>query len=70
MRPLRVESEVVAGAGAVTPHLAAAFRYGSLPARPVPRRCRLRLGYFEGVGLGPISVAAIRQAAREVSMPD
>ena len=68
---LRVETEVVADVGAVTPHLGGgSFRYDPLPARLVPRRRRLRFVYFDGAGLRPFTFAAIRQAAREMGAPD
>jgi hypothetical protein len=71
LRLLRVETEVVADVGAVTPHLGGgSFRYDPLPARLVSRRRRLRLVYFDGVGLRPMGFAAIRQAACEVSTRD
>ena len=71
LRLLRVETEVVADVGAVTPHLGGgSFRYDPLPARLVSRRRRLRFVYFDGAGLRPLTFAAIRQAAREVGRPD
>jgi len=71
LRLLRVETEVTADVGAVTPHLGgASFRYDPLPARLVSRRRRLRFVYFDGTGLRPFTFAAIRQAAREAGAPD
>jgi hypothetical protein len=71
LRLLRVETEVTADVGAVTPHLGGgSFRYDPLPARLVSRRRRLRFVYFDGAGLRPFSFAAIRQAAREAGVPD
>jgi hypothetical protein len=71
LRLLRVETEVVADVGTVTPHMGGgSFRYDPLPARLVSRRRRLRFVYFDGTGLRPFTFADIRQAARLVGRPD
>jgi len=71
LRLLRVETEVVADVGAVTPHLGGgSLRYDPLPARLVSRRRRLRFVYFDGTGLRPLGFAAVRQAAREAGTLD
>jgi hypothetical protein len=71
LRLLRVETEVTADVGAVTPHLGgASFRYDPLPARLVSRRRGLRFVYFDGAALRPLTFAAVRQAAREAGAPD
>jgi hypothetical protein len=58
---LRVETEVVADVGAVTPHLGGgSFRYDPLPAPLVARRRRLRFIYFDGGDLRPLGFAAVR----------
>ena len=58
---LRVETEVVADVGSVTPHLGGgSFRYDPLPASLVARRRRLRFVYFDGGGLRPLGFAAVR----------
>jgi hypothetical protein len=59
---LRVETEVVADVGSVTPHLGGGtFRYDPLPASLVARRRRLRFVYFDGSGLRGLNFAAVRQ---------
>jgi hypothetical protein len=71
LRLLRVETEVTADVGAVTPHLGGgSFRYDPLPARLVSRRRRLSFVYFDGAGPRPLTFAAIRQAAREAGARD
>ena len=58
---LRVETEVVADVGSVTPHLGGgSFRYDPLPASLVARRRRLRFVYFDGAGLRALGFAAVR----------
>lgn len=58
---LRVEIDAVADVGSVTPHLGGgSFRYDPLPARMVSRRKRLRFVYFDGHGLRPLDLAAVR----------
>src|SRR5262245_44686879 len=58
---LRVETEVVADVGSVTPHLGGgSFRYDPLPAALVARRRRLRFVYFDGAGTRALSFAAVR----------
>jgi hypothetical protein len=55
---LRVELDVVADVGSVTPHIGGAtFRYDPLPARMISRRKRLRFIYFDGQGLRPLDLA-------------
>jgi hypothetical protein len=59
---LRVETDVVADVGSVTPHLGGgSFRYDPLPAQLVARRRRLRFVYFDGAGLRALDFAAVRQ---------
>jgi hypothetical protein len=71
LRLLRVETEVVADVGAITPHLGGgSFRYDPLPTRLVSRRRRLRFVYFDGAGLRSLAFSAVRQAAREAGEPD
>jgi len=54
---LRVETDAVTDVGAVTPHVGgASFRYDALPARMTNRRGRLRLVYFDGDGLRPLTL--------------
>lgn len=54
---LRVETDAVTDVGSVTPHVGgASFRYDALPARMTTRRGRLRLVYFDGAGLRPLSL--------------
>jgi hypothetical protein len=54
---LRVETDVVIDVGSVTPHVGgASFRYDALPARMTNRRGRLRLVYFDGEGLRPLTL--------------
>ena len=63
---LRVETEVVADIGAVTPHLGGgSFRYDPLPARLVSRRRRLRFVYFDGSGLRHLGFADARHTSNE-----
>jgi hypothetical protein len=58
---LRVETEVVADVGSVTPHLGGgSFRYDPLPAPLVARRRRLRFVYFDGTRLRTLTFAAVR----------
>jgi NitT/TauT family transport system substrate-binding protein len=58
---LRVETEVVADVGSVTPHLGGgSFRYDPLPASLVSRRRRLRFVYFDGAGPRALDFAAAR----------
>ena len=65
---LRVETDVVADVGSVTPHLGGgSFRYDPLPARLVSRRRRLRFVYFDGAGLRPLSFTSVREELAEVS---
>jgi hypothetical protein len=65
---LRVETDMVADVGSLTPHIGgASFRYDPLPARLVSRRRRLRFVYFDGTGLRPLSFAAVREGLAEVS---
>jgi hypothetical protein len=65
---LRVETDVVADVGSVTPHLGGkSFRYDPLPARLVSRRRRLRFVYFDGAALRPLSFATVRAELAEVS---
>jgi hypothetical protein len=55
---LRVEIDAVTDVGAVTPHLGgASFRYDPLPGKMVSRRKRLRLVYFDGLGLRVLDLA-------------
>jgi hypothetical protein len=55
---LRVEIDAVTDVGAVTPHLGgASFRYDPLPGKMVSRRKRLRLVYFDGLGLRALDLA-------------
>ncbi|MBO0763003.1 MAG: hypothetical protein J2P50_00155 [Hyphomicrobiaceae bacterium] len=62
---LRVETEVVADIGALTPHLGGgSFRYDPLPANLVSRRRRLRFVYFDGTGLRALTFVDVRQGAR------
>jgi hypothetical protein len=54
---LRVETDAVTDVGSVTPHVGgASFRYDVLPARMTNRRGRLRLVYFDGEGLRPLTL--------------
>ena len=54
---LRVETDAVTDVGSVTPHVGgASFRYDALPAKMTTRRGRLRLVYFDGEGLRPLSL--------------
>ena len=54
---LRVETDAVTDVGSVTPHVGgASFRYDALPAKMTTRRGRLRLVYFDGDGLRPLSL--------------
>jgi hypothetical protein len=65
---LRVETDVVADVGSVTPHLGGeSFRYDPLPARLVSRRRHLRFVYFDGAALRPLSFAAVRAELTEAS---
>jgi hypothetical protein len=71
---LRVETEVVADVGSVTPHLGGgSFRYDPLPATLVARRRRLRFVYFDGTGLRALGFPAVRgelaQAADGMAPP-
>ena len=62
---LRVETDVVADVGSVTPHLGGgSFRYDPLPRALVSRRRRLRFVYFDGTALQPLSFAELRALAR------
>jgi hypothetical protein len=59
---LRVETEVVADIGSVTPHLGGgSFRYDPLPASLVARRRRLRFVYFDGAAMRALGFAAVRR---------
>jgi hypothetical protein len=54
---LRVETDAVTDVGSVTPHVGgASFRYDALPAKMTTHRGRLRLVYFDGDGLRPLSL--------------
>jgi hypothetical protein len=58
---LRVEIDVVADIGALTPQLGGAgFRYDPLPARMVSRRKRLRFAYFDGDGVRVLTLGEVR----------
>jgi hypothetical protein len=58
---LRVETEVVADVGSVTPHLGGgSFRYDPLPSQLVSRRRRARFVYFDGAGLRALDFAQVR----------
>jgi len=57
---LRVEIDSIADVGAITPHFGGdTFRYDPLPASMVSRRRRLRLVYFDGARLRPLSLDEI-----------
>ena len=59
---LRVETEVVADVGSVTPHLGGgSFRYDPLPQALVSRRRRLRFVYFDGAGPRHLTFADVRE---------
>jgi hypothetical protein len=63
---LRIETDVVTDIGTLTPHLGGeSFRYDPLPAQFVSRRRRLRFVYFDGDGLRPLSLAAVRSLQEE-----
>jgi hypothetical protein len=62
---LRVETEVVADVGSVTPHLGGgSFRYDPLPSQLVSRRRRVRFVYFDGAGLRALDFAQVLRLAR------
>jgi hypothetical protein len=62
---LRVETEVVADVGSLTPHLGGgSFRYDPLPAPLVASRRRLRFVYFDGAGLRMLNFATVRAELR------
>jgi hypothetical protein len=61
---LRVEVDVVADVGSITPHLGGAtFRYDPLPARMVSHRRRLQLVYFDGQGTRLLQLAEAQALA-------
>jgi hypothetical protein len=61
---LRVETDVVADVGSITPHLGGrSFRYDPLPAPLISQRRRLRFIYFDGTAPRPFSYAQVRAHA-------
>jgi hypothetical protein len=66
LRLLRVETNVVADVGSLTPHLGGgSFRYDPLPAPMVSRRRRLRFVYFGGTQLRSLKFNEVRELPRE-----
>ncbi len=58
---LRVEIDAVTDVGGITPHLGGtSFRYDPLPDAIVSRRRRLRFIYFDGKGILPLDLGAVR----------
>ena len=63
---LRVETDLVADIGSLTPHLGGqSFRYDPLPRSLVSHRRRLRFVYFDGLTLRALSFAHLRELAKE-----
>lgn len=59
---LRVETDVVADIGSLTPHVGGgSFRYEPLPQSLVSRRRRLRFVYFDGGALRLLTFANVRE---------
>jgi hypothetical protein len=61
---LRVETDVIADVGSITPHLGGrTFRYDPLPASLISQRRRLRFIYFDGAAPRALSYAQVRSNA-------
>lgn len=66
---LRVETDVVADIGSLTPHLGGgSFRYDPLPQSLVSRRRRLRFVYFDGEKLHALTFANARESLGEAAV--
>jgi hypothetical protein len=63
---LRVETDLVADIGSLTPHLGGeSFRYDPLPRSLVSHRRRLRFIYFDGLALRALNFAQLRELSNE-----
>jgi hypothetical protein len=64
---LRVEVDIVADVGSITPHLGGgSFRYDPLPASMISRRKRLRFIYFDGTKPRALDLAEALQPANAI----